>query len=279
MRYLVRCPCGKRYRVGKDVLGKRAKCEACGATFLAQAEETPEPSDPQEHLPTPAPAVDVTGEASLAERGRSAATRAAPEAPNSDKHDEVPGTRPSLATRIILIVVLLAFLVTTPGFVRYWYLQGMGRAVLNEWRVRRPVGPDDVIEGQLAQIRATARPEGVKLALLMLAGQHVPVYLLILITVGILARSTSAKFKRCLIISYAPVCLAGLLWLSFGLAKYGVVASSFREAFGPALIIWIAIAASFGFIIGLVKVLRRFRKRPADKEGEDKRIHTEFARR
>ena len=88
------------------------------------------------------------------------------------------------------------------------------------------------------QARERAMQDGMKCAVLMVFGQHVPVTLLVLVTVGLVSKSTTSAFKRVLRVSYLAISLTGAFLLALGVSYWGV-AVPFPYSIGPCLLIYL----------------------------------------
>lgn len=167
------------------------------------------------------------------------------------------------ASLVLMVIFIVLATITLPGFLHYWYRAGAGHYIREQLK---DVNIDGLSDAEHMAVRRSAQLEGIQCALLMLAGQHIPFFLLILITIGILSRTTRPKFRTSLKLAFPLVCLSAVIFLSFGTTYWGM-AAPFPESLGPATFIWLLIAVFFGLIIGLFKlitVLSRPEEKPQD---------------
>jgi hypothetical protein len=155
---------------------------------------------------------------------------------------------------IIVVNLVVIFLITLPGYFLYFYNAGTGHA-FGEIYKADGLHWNSMDETARAPYIAFAKSEGLKCALLMSAGLHIPFFLLILLTIGILKCSVSGKFRMLLRLSFFGVWAFGMLFLSLGIGYWGQ-AIRFPPSLGPAFIIYVVVGALFLAIIGFVKLYR-----------------------
>jgi hypothetical protein len=173
---------------------------------------------------------------------------------------------------IISLIIAIFFgvlaVVTLPGFFSYFYRTGTGHAISeimdseqlwNQW--------DKMGDAERAPYKARARAEGVKCALFMTFGQHLPFFLFILISIGLLTSSIPRGFRVFLRCAFFGVWIIGLFFLAIGTGYWGQ-ASSFPYSLGPAFLIYLAVVTFFGVILGIGKLIRPAIRKPADIQGK-----------
>lgn len=155
---------------------------------------------------------------------------------------------------IAAMVAVLFAIIALPGFFKYWRDAGTGHA-FGDIYTRENLRWDAMNQAARAPYIARAEAEGLKCALLMTAGQHIPLLLFVLVTIGLLTRSISGAMRQLLRFSFFGVWFFGTLFLSFGLGYWGQ-AIPFPASLGPAFILYLVVVAFFGAIIGFVKLCR-----------------------
>ena len=155
---------------------------------------------------------------------------------------------------IIAVVIFVLTIVTLPGQFRYWYRAGKNQ-VLDEMHMSQDLrlGSTDEISG--AASMAQTKSEGLKCALLMTAGLHIPLFLFMLITNGLLIRFISRNTRTFLRMAFLGNWVGGALLLSLGMG-YWSKAISFPESLVPALVIYTVIGMFFLSVLGLVRFYR-----------------------
>ena len=156
----------------------------------------------------------------------------------------------------IAIIVAVIAVVMFPGFIKKWYSIGTGHAFA-EIVDRESVQWDLLSESERAPYRDRAMVEGRKCAAFMVAGQHLPFYLSILIVIGILTPSFFTKFKMPLILGLFTVWLVGMFCLAFG-ARYWGQSLQFPVSLGSAFLIYLMAGIVFGIIVGIGKLIQRY---------------------
>lgn len=168
---------------------------------------------------------------------------------------------PSIPKSVAAIVIILA-IVTLPGYYDFFYQVGTGRAL------RESLASQDLPLGSLSAIemdiyREGAKVEGRKCALLMTLGQHIPIAVLSLLTVGLLANRECPFRRRRLWIAFAATWGLGMLSLSLG-AQYWGPAPQFPNSLAPSLVIYLVGGVAFGMVIGLGRLIQSHRKEVGD---------------
>jgi len=161
--------------------------------------------------------------------------------------------RISIAIAIIVAVIAVVML---PGFINKWYRIGTGHAFA-EIMDRENVQWNSLSESERTPYRDRAMIEGQKCVAFMVAGQHLPLYLSILIVIGILTPSFSTKFKMPLILGLFTVWLVGMSCLAFG-ARYWGQSLHFPVSLGSAFLIYLMAGVVFGIIVGIGKLIQRY---------------------
>ncbi len=147
-------------------------------------------------------------------------------------------------TIVAVVVVLLLSLISLPGTFSHYRRAGTGYTY-RDLRVRGLVHE---------QASEPAKQEGMKCAILMLLGQHIPISLLVLIAVGLLSKSTTLEFKRALRRLYIVTSGAAIFFFSLGVTYW--TANAFPSSLGPALIIYTAISCVLWSTIGIGVAIR-----------------------
>jgi len=158
-----------------------------------------------------------------------------------------------ISIKIATVLGILG-IITLPGFFRYWQKVGTGHA-FRQIYMDEGLRWDSMDEASRAPYVARSKAEGLKCALLMTAGQHIPLFLFILIMVGLLTPSVLGKSRILLYCSFCAIWLLGVLFLSLGIEYWGQ-AIPFPESLGPALVLYMLVAISLGIILGVVKLCR-----------------------
>lgn len=161
---------------------------------------------------------------------------------------------------LVIIVGVLAF-ITLPGFFRYFYRAGAGHA-FREIFDSEQLPWDKMPDAERAPYQARSRAEGFKCAVFMTLGQHIPFYLFMLITIGLLTSSTSRGFRVFLRFAFFGVWIIGMLFLAIGTGYWGQ-ALQLPESLGSAFLIYLAAVIFFGLILGIGKLIRRAIRKPA----------------
>ena len=161
-------------------------------------------------------------------------------------------------SHISLIIVILTSLmaaITLPGFFNYYYRAGTGHA-FREIVISKNLSWDRMTQSECEPHEKCASAAGLKCAVLMTLGQHIPFYLFILITVGLFSSSISRGFRLFLRFSFFAVWGLGVCFLSLGSECCGL-AIPFPESLGPASLIFLAEVAIFGIILAIGKLCHR----------------------
>lgn len=161
---------------------------------------------------------------------------------------------------LVIIVGVLAFS-TLPGFFRYFYRVGAGHAFLEIFDSEQ-LSWDKMPDAERAPYQARSRAEGFKCAVFMTLGQHIPFYLFMVITIGLLTSSTSQGFRVFLRFAFFGVWIIGMLFLAIGTGYWGQ-ALQLPESLGSAFLIYLAAVIFFGLILGIGKLIRRAIRKPA----------------
>lgn len=168
----------------------------------------------------------------------------------------------STASIVLVIIFGVLAVVTLPGFFWHCYLAGAGHAI-SEILQSQTLPWDSMTAAQRAPYQAHAKAEGFKCAVLMTFGQHIPGYLFVFITIGLLTRSISHGFRVFLRFAFFAVWILGMVFLAFGTGYCGQ-ALQLPESLGPALIIYLAVATFFGIVIGIGKLIQRRNTKKAE---------------
>lgn len=161
---------------------------------------------------------------------------------------------------ILSVIFIVLAIVTLPGFFNYFYQLGRGHAFREIVKTENLLW-DTMTATERAPYMARSETEGLKCALLMTLGQHVPIYLFVLIIIGLLIPSITRRFKIFLWFSVISVWILGMVCLSIGVGYYGQ-AHPFPESLGPALLIYFAAAICFGIVLGIGKLIQRISRKP-----------------
>ena len=178
-----------------------------------------------------------------------------------------------IVSLVLVIIFGVIAVITLPGFFSYFYRAGAGHAFLKIYNSEQ-IAWDSMSDAERTPYRASAKAEGFKCALLMTFGQHIPLYLFVLITIGLLTRSISRGFRVFLRFSFFCVWIFGILFLSLGMGYWGQ-ANPFPDSLGPAFLIYLVAVLLFGIILGIGKLIQRTSRKPvaqpprlADTQGE-----------
>lgn len=168
----------------------------------------------------------------------------------------------SAIVSLILAIIFGALgVITLPGIFSYFYRAGLGHA-LSEIVESENFQWESLSDTKRASYGALAEAEGLKCALLMVFGQHIPFCLFVLITIGLLTRSISRGFRVFLRFAFFAVWILGMLFLSFGVGYWGQ-ALQFPESLSPAFFIYLVVVIFFGIILGVGKLIQRATKKQA----------------
>jgi len=161
----------------------------------------------------------------------------------------------STASILLLIIIGGLAVITLPGFYRYFYRAGAGRA-FREIAQAEDLAWDSMTASQRTPYQARAGVEGFKCAMLMTFGQHVPAYLFVFITIGLLTSSIPHGLRVFLRFAFFGVWILGMFFLALGLRYWGQ-ALPLPQSLGPAFIIYLVAVTFFGIIIGTSKLIQR----------------------
>jgi len=156
--------------------------------------------------------------------------------------------RVGVPTVVAITVVLLLSLISAPNIYSFNKKVGGGQAAFDlcagyqSWT--------DISQPQREQIKQLAIHAGTKHGVLMLLGQHLPITLLILLTVCIVSKSTSNEFKRFLRQCFLVTSLIGMFFLSLALSRSGQ-GGSFAECLGISFVIYLVVAMLLWSVIGI----------------------------
>jgi hypothetical protein len=160
---------------------------------------------------------------------------------------------------ILSLIVAIIFgclgVISLPGFLTYFYRVGAGHAIL-EIVESENLQWDRMTEVERAPYLAGGKAEGVKCAVLMALGEHIPLCLFVLIIIGLLTPSIAGGFRVFLRLAFFAVWVGGMLLLSFGVGYLGE-APRFPGSLGPSCLIYLAAAMFFGLILGIGKLIQR----------------------
>lgn len=164
-----------------------------------------------------------------------------------------------MATRSIVPIVLTVIIVvlaiaTLPGFFQYFYKLGIGHAFGVMADAENPDW-NSMTVAQRAPYLAHVKTEGFKCAMLMTFGQHVPGYLFILITIGLLTRSITGTFRVFLRFAFFAVFILGMFCLALRSGYCGQ--PPLPDSLEPAFILYLVAATFFGIVIGTGKLIQR----------------------
>lgn len=152
----------------------------------------------------------------------------------------------------ITIVILLSFIML-PGVFDFSRKAGMGNSFYESVRGYGDVQNIPVEIFQKAKERAMQ--DGMKHGVFMVLGQHIPATVLILITIGLISKSTTVEFKRMIRKLYIVTCVIGIFFLSLG-ASYSGQGLPFPSSLGPSTVIYIGVSVVLWTIIGTSFLIR-----------------------
>jgi len=157
---------------------------------------------------------------------------------------------------IVLIITLTFFaIIRLPSYYRHFYQIGAGREYL-EILSSNNLSWDTMTESERAPYLSLTESKGIKCALFVVLGSYIPLYLLLLITIGLLSKSINYRHRIYLRFSFIGVWIIGLVFLAIGSGYYGE-AIPFPESLGPAFIIYLIGAMLFGVFIWIIKFIRQ----------------------
>lgn len=160
-----------------------------------------------------------------------------------------------ISFRIALLLIGLLTVVTLPGFYSYFYRAGAGHAFSNIMESRQlPWG--DMTTMDRAPFQEQAFAAGRKCALFMTLGEHLPLFLLLLITVGLLNRSIVGQIRARLWIAFWCVWGIGMFFLALGSGFWGP-AIPFPRSILPAFIIYFFAAIFYGIVLGVGNLVQK----------------------
>ncbi len=164
----------------------------------------------------------------------------------------VKSGRISLIAAIVFVALAVVIL---PGSFKSYRGAGTGHEF---YRIYKAEGLDwdSMDEAARAPYIVRAKAQGLKYALLMTAGSHVPFFLLILLTIGLLTSSVSPRARRLLRVSFFVVWILGMLFLSFGVGYYQDI--EFPKSLGSVFLIYAVVGA---FFISIIVVVNRCTRR------------------
>lgn len=167
-----------------------------------------------------------------------------------------------IASLILAIIFGVIAIVTLPGLFSYFYRAGAGHAMRDiiesenlQW--------DSMSNAERVPYLARGKSEGLKCAFLMTLGEHVPLYLLAIITIGLITRSKSRRFRVFLRFAFFSVWVLGMLFLSLGIGYWGQ-ATEFPESLSYVILIYLALLVFFGTILGIGKLIQRLVRKEVD---------------
>jgi len=160
----------------------------------------------------------------------------------------------SIISIALIIIFTLFAIISLPGFYRYFYQAGAGREYL-EILSSNSLSWNTMTESERAPYLSRTESVGVKCAIFVILGSYIPLYLLLLITIGLLSKSVKYQHRIYLRFSFIGVWIIGLVFLAIGSGYYGQ-AIPFPESLGPTFIIYLAILIFFGIIIGIGKLVK-----------------------
>ncbi len=156
---------------------------------------------------------------------------------------------------VLIIGITIVAIITVPGFYKYFYRAGTGHA-FGKIAISNNLSWDKMSESERAPYLSQAKSEGVKCATFMILGQFIPLYLFLLLTIMLLKKSITKKYRTTIIFSFFVVWIIGLLFLSIGSSYWGQ-AIPFPESLGPSIVIYLVVALFFAVVIGVFKLIQR----------------------
>lgn len=164
--------------------------------------------------------------------------------------------RAGMPTVIAATVVVLLSLATAPSIYNFNMKVGAGNSCMELIEASGYQNVSDIPEPLMEKIKQKGMSDGIKRGTLMLLGQHFPISILILLTVGLISKSTTREFKRVLCICFFVASLTGIFFLS--LALYPTVrGTSFPELIISCFLIYLVIAAFMWTAIGIGYLINR----------------------
>jgi len=162
--------------------------------------------------------------------------------------------RISTPTVVAISLVMLMSLISMPGIYGFNKAAGGGHTIgtlcagYQSWT--------DIPRSQQERIRQLATQAGTKHAVLMLLGQHIPVSLLLILTVCIISQSASNEFKRSLRQCFLLISLIGMFFLSLALTSSGQE-DSFAQSFGVSFLLYLVVAVLLWSVIGIAGLMKK----------------------
>jgi len=160
--------------------------------------------------------------------------------------------RAGIPTIIAVTVVVLLSLVTAPGIYSFNMKAGAGNSIFQLIKASGYQNISDIPQPLMEQMKQKGMSDGINHGIFMLLGQHFPVSILILITIGLIAKSTTREFKRILRVCFFITSLTGIFFLSLAVSTSSRwQGTTFPEIFGSCFLIYLVIAAFMWTAIGI----------------------------
>lgn len=164
--------------------------------------------------------------------------------------------RAGMPTVVVATVVVLLSLVTAPGIYNFSMKAGTGNSFMELIEASGYQSVSGIPKPLMEKMKQKAMSDGIKRGILMLLGQHFPISILILLTVGLISKSTTRKFKRVLRVCFFVTSLTGILFLSLAL-RYRA-GTSFLELIISCFLIYLVIDVFMWTSIGIGYLINRY---------------------
>ena len=156
---------------------------------------------------------------------------------------------------VFQVIFGLLAIITLPGFFNYFYRLGAGHAFI-EMMDKNKLDWNSLMQEERKPYQDYSDNQGFKCAVFMTIGQHVPMYLFIIITIGLLNRSITNRLRVFLRFAFWGVWLVGATFLAIGSGYWGQ-AIQFPKSVLPAVLIYLIVAIFCGIILGISKLIQK----------------------
>jgi len=155
-------------------------------------------------------------------------------------------SRLGIATIITAVIVLAISLFTAPGVYNHYRIVTSGLTY------------DQLLRGgaSIAQAKELALATGIRSALLMILGQHIPMTIFLLVAVGLVSKSTTAELRRKLRTLYIVVSVIGIPVFALGSSYWAQGNQQFIVQLLIAAAIYLAFSAIVWLLIGIGVAVR-----------------------
>jgi len=187
--------------------------------------------------------------------GRTGCTRCGTEGVVHCAPESAAAQKSGRVSMVLATIIGLLGIITLPGSFRYCYRVGTGHAISRTYDSEN-LAWDNMSPAERAPYLARWQAEGVKFAILMTFGQHVPVVVLVLVAVGLISKATTMAFKRVLRIAFLGIAAGGVIFLSMGIhLREG---TPVPESMGLAFTFYFGLSAVLWAVIGIGVAVRMY---------------------